>query len=265
MSSSSHGSSCRGVSQSHFAHRFGLLVQRAHEAQAWVSAGTHQITKSLIRCRCRHRVRSVPRVNRLRSIHCHSIRGSAVIPHPPAKVSPDAVVHERQPAPRRDAPVILHSARFSREQALRSVDSLQAKQEALHLLEKDTVARSSVGQRDSLLRSWVSFHDAWFATAQSHSQTVEVFPITVLKIYAVGALLKSGGHRSPANYFTKAKEEHIKLGFQWSDALQLAVRKATTSVTRGIGPARQSAPRSRDGVAGRVPVGVSRMRLTPWR
>ena len=69
-----------------------------------------------------------------------------------------------------------------------------------------------------------------------------MFPITVLKIYAVGALLKSGGHRSPANYFSRAKEEHIKLGLHRSDALQLAVRKATTSVTHGIEPARQSAP-----------------------
>ena len=114
------------------------------------------------------------------------------------------MVHERQLAPRRDAPVIRHSARGSKEQALRSVDSVQAQQEAPHLLEKDTVARSSVGPRDSLFRSWVSFHDAWFSTAQPHSQAVEVLPLTVLKIYAVGALLKSG-YRSPANLFHKGQ------------------------------------------------------------
>ena len=100
------------------------------------------------------------------------------------------MVHERQLAPRKDAPVVLHSSRGSKEQALRSVDSVQARQEALHLLEKDTVARISVGPRDALLRSWVSFHYAWFATAHSHSQSVEVFPKTVLKIYAVGGSVK---------------------------------------------------------------------------
>ena len=68
------------------------------------------------------------------------------------------------------------------------------------------------------------------------------FPLTVLKLHAVGAMLKAGGYRSPANYFSRAKEEHVVQGFQWSDALHLAVRKATMSITRGIGPARQSAP-----------------------
>ena len=68
------------------------------------------------------------------------------------------------------------------------------------------------------------------------------FPLTVLKLHAVGAMLKAGGYRSPANYFSRAKEEHVVQGFQWSDALHLAVCKATMSITRGIGPARQSAP-----------------------
>ena len=109
-------------------------------------------------------------------------------------------------------------------------------------LEKDTV-QSSVGPRDALHRSLISFHDVWFAkTPQPHSQAVAVFPLTVLKLFAVGALLKSGGYRSPANHFSRAKEGNIKLGFHWSDALQLAVRNATTSITRGIGPAQQSAP-----------------------
>ena len=67
------------------------------------------------------------------------------------------------------------------------------------------------------------------------------FPLTVLKLHAVGAMLKAGGYRSPANHFSRAKEEHVSQGFHWSDALHFVVRKATMSITRGIAPARQSA------------------------
>ena len=71
------------------------------------------------------------------------------------------------------------------------------------------------------------------------------------------AMLKAGGYRSPAYQLSRAKEEHIVRGFAWDDQLALAVRKTTASITRGMGPGRQSSPLDLSGA-------VACSRDLPW-
>ena len=178
--------------------------------------------------------------------------GSAVSPHLLAKVTPDAMFHERQPAPRTDAPVILHSARGSKEHALRSVDSVQAQQEALHLLEKDTEARSSVGPRDSLLRSWVSFPftSCGGVPAYSSEEKRSWSSVNVRWLPLASKLF----HKDQGGAY------QVRLSMVPYASASGEKRNDKRHSRRAVCTAR-----SRDGLAGRVPVGVSRMRLTPWR
>ena len=68
------------------------------------------------------------------------------------------------------------------------------------------------------------------------SRGMEPYPLTVEGINVAGALLKAGGHRSSAQYLAAMKREHLAAGHEWSDALQMAVRDAVRSCTRGMGP-----------------------------
>ena len=63
-----------------------------------------------------------------------------------------------------------------------------------------------VPQLPALLKTWCQFHVAWFGQ-QTLGEEFSPFPLTVMKICAVGAMLKSGGYRSAANYLSRAKEE----------------------------------------------------------
>ena len=99
-------------------------------------------------------------------------------------------------------------------------------------------ARSSWGPRDSWLRTWCKMHHAWFGPGAD----ADVFPLTPVRIYAVAALFKAGRYRTMPNYMSRAKEEHISLGYDWDEHLTLAATKAVASTQRGIGPARQSGP-----------------------
>eukprot|EP00971_Amphidinium_carterae_P137168 2718214-Amphidinium_carterae.1 len=52
------------------------------------------------------------------------------------------------------------------------------------------------------------------------------------------------GYRSWANYLSAAKGVHVSAGHAWTEQLDRWARQCTRSVTRGLGPARQSTPLS---------------------
>ena len=97
------------------------------------------------------------------------------------------------------------------------------------------VGPSNSSSQDSLLRTWAAFHEACFEGSSS------VLPLTVPKVYAVCSMFRAGGYRSIDNYLSRIKDHHIGHGHEWSDQLHRAFRKSRRAVTRGIGPARQSA------------------------
>ena len=80
-------------------------------------------------------------------------------------------------------------------------------------------------------------HRRWWKGTEMEEQFL---PLTRDKIYAVSAMLKHGRYRAPANLFSRAKDEHVEEAYPWSDMLARAVTKSERSITRGIGPARQT-------------------------
>ena len=139
-------------------------------------------------------------------------------------------------AERKDTPSLRTTSRGSRVAASGAVATQVSRETALADLHNDMNSQSALGSPASLLSSWVRFHQLWFGPE------VHPFPLTTFQIYAVGAMLKAGGYRSAPNFLSRAKEEHVVLGFPWSDELRLAARKTSSSITRGIGRPRQSKP-----------------------
>ena len=136
---------------------------------------------------------------------------------------------------RKDAPCVKHTVRGSKTAALEAASSNTQRIEALGDFEQDAYARSSLGPRATLLNTYVLFHDQWFG------EQVPAFPLTPNKIACVAAMFKQGRYRSYANYLDRAKDRHIELRSPWTDELQRARKIAVRSVTRGIGPSRQTA------------------------
>eukprot|EP00973_Karenia_brevis_P068679 9549786-Karenia_brevis.AAC.1 len=69
-----------------------------------------------------------------------------------------------------------------------------------------------------------------------------MLPLTPDKIWRIAACFQESGYKSFTPYVAKAKEHHILAGYEWSEMLGLVVVKATHSVARGVGSARQSKP-----------------------
>lgn len=138
-------------------------------------------------------------------------------------------------ANRKDA-AVCNFTRKARRPNNRETWSEEECAQALQALQRDYTASSSKGPNNSLLRTWEPMR------RRMHQGRNDCFPLTVDKLARVGAAFKSCGYRSFANYLSKAKEQHIVMGGEWSDELQLEGRRVVRSVTRGIGPVQQRTP-----------------------
>jgi hypothetical protein len=138
------------------------------------------------------------------------------------------------PLSRRDAPVIRHTKRGRIDLALDATLSGETKLQALKTLEQDEYAKNSKVARESIWNSYQLLHVSWFG------KQVPVLPMTATKINAIGAMLKQGMYRSPQVYFDKARDTHIDDGYEWTPGLSRRIRKVIRSVTRGMGPSRQT-------------------------
>ena len=137
---------------------------------------------------------------------------------------------------RSDAPVIRHARRGSVAVATDALQHVGLGSLIGDLME-DRMAKTATGPNASLLKTWTRFHHMAF-----EGETVEtpVLPITPCSLVATGSLFKKGGYRSFANYISAMKGRHIEEGFLWTQLLSHTANWVTRSVTRGIGPARQS-------------------------
>lgn len=70
----------------------------------------------------------------------------------------------------------------------------------------------------------------------------EPFLVTPEMIFLVMGALDGAGYRSAELYLDAARQKHITSGYQWSQQLALATRKATRACKRGRGPAKQAQP-----------------------
>ena len=62
------------------------------------------------------------------------------------------------------------------------------------------------------------------------------YPITVERLQLLGALLKKAGYRSAGASLSVVKNQHIRLGHPWTDALDLEMKEGKRACDRGIGP-----------------------------
>jgi hypothetical protein len=138
--------------------------------------------------------------------------------------------------PQPDREVSAPARRGSRALALSAAASAESKAQATHDFERDVRARTAVGPASSMWGTWQEFHRAW------HGEDCEALPLDPARIMHVASMFKKGRYRAFTNYASRAKDEHISQGHGWTEGLRLAVARATRSVTRGLGPGRQSEP-----------------------
>jgi hypothetical protein len=151
-----------------------------------------------------------------------------------ASASSPALASSSEVRTRADFPHVRGVKRASRELAMQAAATADSREAALLALRQDMSAASSKANACSLWATWRQFHEGWFGPG------MDVLPLTQEKIFAVAACFKSGGYRAFPGYLSKAKEHHILAGHSWDLQLDYVGRKATTSVTRGLGAPRRS-------------------------
>ena len=159
---------------------------------------------------------------------------------PSTSTLPSPMPTTGRPPTRTDAPVLHTTRRGSRAKAAAAVRS--ADPEALvQALIDDRYAASGSASVASLVRGWERFHH--LAHQHLHDPPA-VYPVTADSLIRVGSLFKKGGYRSFANYLSAAKTCHVEgpLPAEWTQLLEHTGRWVSRSVSRGIGPARQSCP-----------------------
>ena len=130
-----------------------------------------------------------------------------------------------------------YKTRGYRDLALGIANDPQARHKAMKEYEQDQRSKGDTSKHNRV--TWVMLHMAWWCF---ECVAVAAWPLTPEKIAGVGALLKASGYRSGYNYMTAAKDEHIALGWPWTDQLARAARLFNLSTSRGIGPSKQSQP-----------------------
>ena len=78
---------------------------------------------------------------------------------------------------RSDAPVLRPSTRGDRGVAMSSASSAASRHQALDGLLSAMSAPSAAGSQESLIKTWTSFHKAWFGSS------VEVLPLVPTKVH----------------------------------------------------------------------------------
>ena len=134
---------------------------------------------------------------------------------------------------RADAPIVRNCKRGSTSDASSALAD-RGIDELISGLRQDKVARTSVGPAVSMWRTWQQYH------RETLGPLVPVLPITPIIVITVGAMFKAGKYRSFQNYASAAKNAHVEAGHDWTQLLDHTRAWVTRSVSRGIGPARQS-------------------------
>ena len=132
-------------------------------------------------------------------------------------------------SPRRsDLPAVSHTTRGSRAAVAAALATEHGRQAALRRLDADVYANSARAPRDSLWATWVFVANAW---------GIPPVPVTEDTVRRVAAGLKAGGYRVPEQYFSRARQEHLRqVGSPIDAAAEQAMADCSRSVTRGIGP-----------------------------
>jgi len=134
-------------------------------------------------------------------------------------------------APRADMPELRFTQRGSVKTALSLLATDDSKLQALQEVDKRRFANTTRKAKDSIWTTWESMaRDVW----QEHP-----LPLTEDLVRKQAAAFYAGGYRSAAQYFARAKEEHLKVFKKpVSISVMKAIRDYTRSTERGIGPSK---------------------------
>ena len=141
---------------------------------------------------------------------------------------------DRTLAQRSDTPIILPNRRGDKRRSLAATSTAEGRAKAMEALERDFKSTSGNQVQSSYEATWREFHSNWYGSA------VDAFPLKEDYIYSVAATFKAGGYHSWSNYLCWAKDRHIQITGEWPQGLARAARRASRSVMRGIGEAKQS-------------------------
>ena len=123
----------------------------------------------------------------------------------------------RGPVPRFDQPTIRSSAGGLLSRALLAADPLHA-EEALRDFRENVYARSARRPNDARWTTWCKICEAW---------KIDPVPLSTDVIEKVGASLRKGGYRSSAQYFSRARKEHVQVtGMPVPAPVEIAIRDA---------------------------------------
>ena len=90
---------------------------------------------------------------------------------------------------------------------------------------------------------WVKCPKRPSERSDSPGQAVPVLPLLAESVRRVAALFKAAGYRSYRNYLSRARDEHLALGYEISPQLERMCRLCRKSVVRGLaGPSSQGGP-----------------------
>ena len=126
---------------------------------------------------------------------------------------------------RRLAPIALARRRGNIEAAISSAGSAGSG-DALAKLSSGFYAKTSEGPRRAVLSAVRRILSA---------AGFDCLPLTMASLAALAAALKESGYRSAKTYLLRAKQEHVRSGFEWSAQLEDLLQRCLRSVARGLG------------------------------
>lgn len=129
---------------------------------------------------------------------------------------------------RKFAPTAQRKGRGSLRAAVLAA-SRAGRSDAVESLRSGFYSRTSTGPRAAM---WLT------ARTILRKSFCEPLPLTVDKLVVLAAALKKAAYRAAKNYLFRAKQEHVRSGFAWSDALQDTLKMCLRSTARGIGQAK---------------------------
>ena len=128
---------------------------------------------------------------------------------------------------RADHPLIKPKTRGNKAKALAEMGTEEGREKWRKEVLKDMYARSSVAPQEACWHTWCEA-----ARVCGRNET----PLTHDLVIDCGAFFKSGGYRSVAQYFTRARQEHVNaMRAQVPPDILVLISRVIRSVERGMG------------------------------
>ena len=147
---------------------------------------------------------------------------------------PVVLASSNQPQRRRPGAPVTPSAtpaqkrwRGSASDAIAIACSDKATQTAMETFQEVVYAPGTTRTKSALFKLWTDILNA---------RGLAPLPVDPNKLNIVSSVLRAAGFRSAPTYLYEAKDCHVRAGYAWSDALDVALRDCRRGLTRGMGP-----------------------------